>query len=281
MEAATDTNIARGQRDFDYAFFGHVGYVISNLARTLWLSMTGARLVPVPANDETGVYFRQVARLSAAFALATDIAMLTLGGSLKRREKLSGRFADVLSQLYLITAALKRYRDDGRPREDLPLLHWSCQDALARAQDAFIGILENFPLKPVAWILCPLIFPWGKPYRRPSDQLGREVAEILLAPSAARDRLTAGIYLTTDTNQAIGRIDSALVDVVAAEAVEKRIAQAVKAGTLAKGDDASLLRDAVKQGVVTQEDAELARRATVSRRDVITVDDFPTDFWTK
>lgn len=281
MEAATDSNITRGQREFDYAFFGHVGYVISNLARTLWLSMTGARLLPVPANDETGYYFRQVSRLSAAFALATDIAMLTLGGSLKRREKLSGRFADVLSQLYLITAALKRYRDDGRPREDLPLLHWSCQDALFRAQEALIGILENFPIKPVAWLLCPLIFPWGKPYRRPSDQLGREAAEILLAPSAARDRLTAGMYLTSDTQQAIGRIDSALVDIVAADAVEKRIAQAVRAGKLAKGDEATLLKDAVKQGVVTQEDAESARRAALSRRDVITVDDFPADFWTK
>lgn len=283
MQAATDSNVDRGRREFDLALFGHIGFLISNFARTAWLSLTAARWASVPANDESRYYYRQVARLSAGFAFASDVAMLTLGGSLKRREKLSGRFADVLSQLYLISAALKRFRDDGRLHEDLPLLHWSCQDALFRAQEALMGILQNFPLRPVAWMLRPLLFPWGRPYKRPTDQMGREVAEILLSPSSARDRLTLGIYLTQDTSQAIGRVDRALDDVVAAEGVEKRIAHALKAGTLARsgGDDAALLRDAVKHGIVTQEDAESARRAALSRRDVIAVDDFPADTWTK
>src|SRR3569832_654731 len=130
--------------------------------------------------------------------------MQTQGGALKRKDKLSGRYADVLSQLYLASATLKRYLDEHAPEADLPLVRWACEDAVEQAQEALAGIIANFPQRFVAWWLRVLSFPFGKSFAPPSDRLGHEAASILLAPSAARDRLTAGMFVPEDPEQALG-----------------------------------------------------------------------------
>lgn len=280
MRAAKDNDNERGAVEFDDALFGHIGFVISNFARTLFLGLSGGRLALSVETGATKYYVQQVTRLSAAFALASDVAMLTLGGSLKRREKLSGRLADVLSQLYLLSAVVKRYVEQGSSRDDVALLRWSGDDCLYRLQDAMLGFIRNFPIRPVAWLLRIVIFPLGARYRPPSDFLGHQAASILLAPSAARDRLTAGMYLTDNTDEALGRIDVTLEQVIEAEEIEKRVRHAVSNGHIPKGSNDEMLRRAVKDGLITQGEAETVRLADMSRRAVITVDHFPKDYWT-
>ena len=195
---------ARRCATFDAAFFGHVAFVVSNKARALWMGLTGARFVSAPGDAHTRRYYQQLTRLSSAFAFAADVAMFVLGGSLKRRERLSARLGDILSQLYLASCALKRYEDDGRPAEDLPLLHWSLQDALARTEDAFYGLFENLPgrLLPGA-AAASSCFPWGREFSaaaRPAR--ATRCATLVLASGPARERLTAGMFIPTRRERA-------------------------------------------------------------------------------
>lgn len=279
MRAAADTNPEHALRAFDNAIFGHAGLLISNAARSLFLALSGGRFAQAPEKGAARYFFQQTTRVSAAFALVSDVAMLTLGGSLKRREKLSGRLADVLSQLYLISMTLKRFVDSGRPSEDVPLMRWSCADALFKAQYALDELLRNFPVRPVAHLLRCMIFPLGKPYRSPSDLVGRQAAAMLLAPSVARDRLTEGMYITRDISEALGRIEVALEQAVAAEPLEKRLAQAVRSGIIMKADEAGMLRNAVQKSVLTEAEADAIRSSGALRREVIKVDDFAADHW--
>ncbi|MFA6921198.1 MAG: acyl-CoA dehydrogenase [Gallionella sp.] len=182
---------------FDDALFGHIGFALCNASRSFIFGLSGGRGIPVPHGGACQRYYQQMTRFCTAFALSSDLAMAVLGGSLKRREKISARLGDVLSQLYLGSATLKRYADDGYPAEDLPLVHWAMQDALYKIQQAFDGVIQNFPNLLVRGLLSVLIFPLGKRLTPPSDQLGHEVAKLLMQPGAARDRLTFGIYLPT------------------------------------------------------------------------------------
>ena len=264
---------------FDEAIFGHIGFTLGNVARALFLALGGARLIPVPGDRHSRGHYRQLSRMSAVFALAADFAMLTLGGSLKRKEKLSGRLADILSCLYLASAALKRYEDDGRPADDVALLHWSCEDTLFRIQEQFFSLLANFPNRPVAWLLHVLAFPLGRSYHAPSDALGHRVAQVLLVPSSARDRLTAGMFMSRNTEEAIGRIEDAFLKVSALEAIEGKLQAAVRAGELAKGDEETMLENAAARGVLDNAEVTQYRDTLAARRDVIQVDAYPRDFW--
>jgi acyl-CoA dehydrogenase len=279
LRAAADPDHARGLREFDRAFFGHLGLIVRNAARALWLGLTGARWASTPIHGPGRRYAQRLSRMSAAFALTADLAMAVVGSALKRKESLSARLGDVLSYLYLASAALKRFEDQGRPPEDAPLLQWACEESLSTIQDRLDEVLRNFPNRVVASVLRLLIFPTGRRFRRPDDRLGHRVASLLLEPSAARDRLTAGIYVPTDTSQAVGRLDATLAKIVAAEAAENTLRAAIKAGTLKAADEATLLREAVERGVIGKKDADAIRDAAAARREAIQVDDFPPDYW--
>lgn len=281
MEAAQDDDRQRGAAAFDQAFIGHVGFTLSNAARTLWLGLTGARLQLAPKSGPVRYYYQQTMRMSAAFALVADIAMLTLGGNLKRKEKFSGRLADMLSQLYLISACLKRFHDEGSPKEDLPLLQWACDDALYRMQESLRGLLRNLPMRPLALLLRFMIMPWGKSYHLPVDRLGHQVASLLLTPSAARDRLTRGIYVPQGDHEPIGRLESALARVIESEPVERMLRAAIKSGKLNKTREDELVDRGLAAGVIEAREAELVKAAIAARREVIKVDDFSPDYWHK
>jgi len=281
MEAAQDEDQQRGASNFDKALFGHIGFTTSNAARTLWLGLTGAQLQSAPKSGPEAYYYQQATRMSAAFALVADIVMLTLGGDLKRKEKFSGRLADMLSQLYLISATLKRFHDQGSPKEDLPLLQWACDDALYQIQESLRGLLRNLPLRPLASVLRFMIMPWGKSYHLPEDHLGHKAASLLLSPSGARDRLTKGIYVPSDESEALGRLESALQKVIDAEAVERMLRSAVKSGRLTKMREDELVDAGVAEGVIDAHDAELVKAAIAARREVIKVDDFSPDYWNR
>ncbi len=279
MQAVANPDKEQAIKQFDRALFGHIGFIISNVFRSLWLGLTGGRLLVLPVAGPTRQYFQKLTRMSAAFALCSDFAMLVLGGSLKRREKLSGRLADVLSQLYLVSAMLKRFEDEGRQIADLPLLRWACDEALYKAQQNLDGLIRNFPNRPLAWIVRWLVFPLGCRFRPASDRSGHQVATLLLSPSSVRDRLTAGIYLNDQPDQTIGRLEDALQAVVGAETVEVRIARARRSGQIKASDKAGLMIEAIKAGIVSSSDVEMLKLAEAKRREVIQVDDFPPNYW--
>jgi acyl-CoA dehydrogenase len=264
--------------DFDRVLFEHVSFTLSNAARALFFGFSGGRGSSVPGAPETQPYYRQLTRASAAFALATDVSMMVLGGALKRREKLSARLGDILSQLYLCSAALKRYEDQGRSHADLPLLEWSLQDALARIQAAFDGVFANFPNRPLAWLMRGLMFPLGRAFHGPSDRLGHEVAQLLIEPSAVRDRLTAGMYLPPDGTEPLAELETALRAVLAAEPVEAKLRAAHKAETISGHSLREMADDAAAKDIITKEENETLQTAYALRRQVIMVDDFPPDF---
>ncbi|MDF3011307.1 MAG: hypothetical protein K0S03_2103, partial [Burkholderiales bacterium] len=210
------------------------GQGASNGVRALVYGLTHASFAPVPRNSapETRHYFRHVSRLSAAFAFLADMSMLAMGGALKRKEKISGRLGDVLSMMYLVSATLKRYEDQGRLREDLPLVRWSVRDALYHAQQAIDQILSNFPVKALASLLRWTVFPLGMPWRPPLDSRNHECAKIALEPGAARDRLTAGMFVSGNESEATGQLEAALLATVACEPIEKKLREAEKSGAL-------------------------------------------------
>ena len=276
ISATQEPDAARALRDFDIAFFGHAAFVVGNLVRVLVLGLTRACFIRVPGDAHTRRYYRQLTRFAAGFALFADAAMFVLGGSLKRRERLSARLGDILSQLYLASAVLKRYEDAGRPADDLPLLHWAMQDALLRLQEAFGGLFDNLPGRVVGFVMRQLIFCRGLEYKAPSDALGQQVVRTLMAPGPARQRLTAGTYISPSEHDAVGGLEAALVAVIAAEAVEAKMRAAQKAGVLS-GKGTSLTDSALRQGIISASDAQVLARAQQLRRRAIMVDDFPRD----
>lgn len=279
IQAVQDADARRGLKAFDKALFGHVGFTLSNAARALWLGLTDGRLVRAPFGGEARRYVQKLTRLSAAFAFASDVAMLTLGGALKRREKISGRFADVLSFMYLASAAIKRFEDQGRRPDDVALLRWACEYALHEAEKALIVVLKNFPRRWIGRITRAIVFPAGRRDYPPGDALDREVAAVLLSPSAARDRLTAGIFIPRTTDEPLGRIEDALPKVIAAEAAERKLQAFVDERPLLTGEHERQVREALAAGVLDDREAELVRAAYSARRAVIEVDSFaPAEF---
>ncbi|MGR9088040.1 MAG: acyl-CoA dehydrogenase domain-containing protein, partial [Gammaproteobacteria bacterium] len=275
MAALNSSDAGRGLREFDTVLLEHIGFFLRNLVAACWMGLTGARFAKTPGNFATRRYYRRIARLSACFAVLADIALLTLGGALKRRERLSGLFADALSNLYLCSCALKHYQNQGKHPEDKPLLHWACQQSLYRAQQSLLAVFRKLPLPyPLVWPLRVLLFPLGKPCTPPGDALIHQAASLLLHDSPARDRLTRGIYINDKPNDPTGRIEVAFKAVLKAEPVESRIRKAQKEKLLPKGDPAQAASDALAKGLISQQEADLIAAAQQARLAAITVDDF-------
>jgi acyl-CoA dehydrogenase len=275
INAAHGKELKGALRDFDAALCGHVGFVLSNAVRSLLFGLFDGRGISVPP-VENDRYYQRLTRYSAAFALAADAAMLMLGGSLKRREMISARLGDVLSQLYLGSALLKRFEDEGRPQEDLPLLRWAMQDALYKIETALDGVLQNFPSRVAAFVLRRLIFPLGRRVRVPSDKLGHEAASLLLKPGATRDRLTAGMYLPAEKDDPIGALEAALHSALECEPLYAKMETARKARKIGGKalQEAQRVAEAREKGILSAEEAELLERDLALQRKVIMVDDF-------
>ncbi|PIF23199.1 MULTISPECIES: acyl-CoA dehydrogenase FadE [Pantoea] len=258
---------------FDRALFSHIGHVGSNKVRSLWLGLTGGRTSATPTRDVTRRYYQHLNRLSANLALLSDVSMAVLGGSLKRRERISARLGDVLSQMYLASATLKRYDDEGRNEADLPLVHWGVQDALHQAEVAMDDLLRNFPNRMVAGALRLVIFAGGHHCPAPSDKLDHKLAKLLQLPSATRTRLGRGQYLAPSAHNPAGQLEQALQDVMAAEVIHDRLCQQQKKHLPFTRLDA-LAQRALQEGWIDESEAQVLVRAEASRLKAINVDDF-------
>jgi acyl-CoA dehydrogenase len=273
MEAASSEDHAKAAVDFDRALFAHIGFTISNAARSLLLGVTGALFMPAPVGGGTARYYRQLSRMSAAFTFTADVGLLMLGGEMKRKEKLSARYGDILSHLYLASAALKQFEDQGRPEADLPLVEWACQDSLYVMQQALEGVLRNFPSRPMGWLMRLVVMPLGRPYAPASDHLGHQVANLLLQPSDARDRLTRNAFTSQDPKDPVGRMEHALKQTLASEPVEEKLQTGLKK-RLTPANYLALVEEAAKQNVLDQREAALLRDTHAVVRDAIDVDEF-------
>ncbi len=266
-------------RSFDRALFGHLCLLLSNIARATFHGITGARFAAAPFEREEAIYYRQLTRMSAAFAVTAEAALLTLGGTLKRRESLSARLGDVLSHLYLASAALKRYTDEGRQTADRSLLEWSVRDSLYNMQLKLFEVYDNLPSRWLGRALKWSLFPFGATYRAVDDALLRRSANVILRWGSARERLTHGLFIPRSDSEPLVQLESALEKATLAQPVIASVRNAMRAGQLASGDPEDRLIEAVVAGVIDERQAAQVRAAAAARLQVISVDEFTPDHW--
>jgi acyl-CoA dehydrogenase len=282
MQALEDTDRARGLDAFDKAFWGHVGHSLANAARAFGRAWTGGVFAPAADAGAATPFYRQLGRHAAAFALAVDLSLLSLGGGLKRKEMLSARFGDILSELYLSSAALKRWNDEGRQQDDFPLLQWCLESSLATIETRFDEIIANFPVRPVAWLLRFMIQPFGPRRRGASDRVTDQCAELITSPSATRDRLTVDLFhpAASETENGVALLERAFAKTVAVQPIRDRmhtarvrdIDQAVTQRTITAAEAAQLrdAADAVAAAIAVNDFApeELTARGAAYKGDV-------------
>jgi len=277
LESLSEHDENEALKQFDRALFGHMQFFIRNTIRCFFHGITNAVFIRAPAKRKLKRYYKQASRMSTAFALVTDVSLMMLGGSLKRREKISARLGDILSHLYLLSSVLKHYQDQGEHESDLPLVEWACQYNLQRIQTAFNGFLHNFPNRPVSLLLRWVIFPWGRLYAPPNDQLGHKISGLLINPSETRNRLTQGVFIPENEEEAVSQLEVALRKVVDAEPIEKKIRQFQKEFRPAYQGYTAMINAAEKEGVIDKEESLILQHANDARNKVISVDDFTFD----
>jgi acyl-CoA dehydrogenase len=275
MQACQDKDEQRGLDAFERAFLDHVSFAISNAFGAFFHNITGGMFGAVPQNAYgTAEWYRQLWRASRNFALVADMTVGLLGGGLKTKQKLTGRLADALSELYLLSCVLKRYEDDGRPPNDRFIVGFAARNALYRFQVAMAGTIDNFP---VAWarvLMRLLVFPAGRPYRPASDRLGSRIVELVLAPGDVRDRLTRYLYVSSDANDPTGLLEIALAKVVEAEPIERKLERAVRSGLVRRYHGLDWIGEAQAKGVLSPSEAQILREAEALTQHVIAVDHF-------
>ncbi|MDQ7039501.1 MAG: acyl-CoA dehydrogenase [Rhodothermus sp.] len=262
---------------FDEAFWKHVGLVVRNGARALLLSLSRGRLARTGVSGPAARYAQKLAWASASFAFLADLAMAALGGNLKRKEKLTGRFADIFSWMYLAAATMRRFEAEGRREEDRPFFDWAMQYAFARMQQAFDGLFDNLRIPGLTWFLRGPAAWWSRLNRLsalPSDALGHRVVQLMLKPGEQRERMTAGMYVPSDPNEALGRLERAFQLAYQEDELLKKVYAAVKRGELPRARPDRLVRQAVEKGILTDDEARLIQEAEAARWDAIQVDAF-------
>jgi acyl-CoA dehydrogenase len=275
VQAVQDEDRARGLDAFEKAFLGHVSFSISNMAGAFFHNLTLGRFghVPSPGHGLEPVY-RQLSRASRNFALTADMTVALLGGGLKVKQKLTGRLADALSELYLLCCVLKRFEDDGRPAADRPIILLAASNGLSRFENALAGVIANFPNPAARIFLGAIIFPFGRHYYPASDALASKVVRAAIEPGEVRDRLTRDIFISHDPDDPTGLLEVTLRKVVASEDAERKLERAIRAGTVKRYHGVDWLADAVETGAITESEAQQLRDVEVLVARVIAVDHF-------
>ena len=263
---------------FDKAFWGHIGHIVRNTCRSILLSLSRGYLASTPdVHPQMKVYLRRLSWSSATFALLSDVAMGVLGGQLKMKEKITGRFADILAHMYMATAVIRRFEAEGRREEDLPFAHYNLKLCMAEIQKGFDGIFDNLKIPGMRWFFKGWIGAWSRINSigsQASDGWSHLISTAMLTEGGVRDRLTDGIYMPTDRNEALGRLEHAFTVVNKADAAEKKIKKAIRDGALPKKKVHLLLEEARNKNIITADEFKLVTEADSVRYDAILVDDF-------
>ncbi|SFZ83700.1 acyl-CoA dehydrogenase [Devosia enhydra] len=277
IAAAQNADRKAGLRAFDTAFSGHVGFMLRNMTGSFLHGLSGGAFASTPVNHEMSRWYRQLARYAQSFALVGDWTVAFLGGDLKRKQRLSGRMADILSELYLLSAVLKRYEDEGRQAEDRPLVDAIARDCIHAMETQFAAVFANFPNPVLATLMRVLVFPLGRHAKPASDKETYRLVRSVLRPGGFRDRLTAGTYQTSNPKDVTGVLEDALIKVARAEEIETKFVRAIKKGQVERRLDRDAISDAVDAGILTEAEAALLRLADQATDRVIRVDDFDPD----
>jgi acyl-CoA dehydrogenase len=270
MEAANLPGKDESLKAFDRALWSHVGSATSNVLRAFLHNLTGGAFARTPDVPGIARFYRGMHVAAVTFAAVADLVMGTLGGEMKRRENLSARLGDILSELYLMSCVLKRYEDDGARKEDLPLVEWNYRNTLHTIQTRLDEVLTNLPNRPVAWLLRLVAFPLGRHRRPPSDRLTHTCAALILSATETRERLTDGIYVGRSPNDATGRMEAAFAAALERDSIEDKIRASGQTGRKALAD----LPRLVRENIISQAEADALTRANAIIRDAIDVDDF-------
>ena len=278
IKACEDTDRRRGVQAFDDALCGHVSFSVANLFGACFHNLTGGLFGDVPANPGgLGRWYAQLWRQSHNFALVADVMVAVLGGGLKTRQKLTGRMADALSELYFGCCVLKRFEDDGCPETDRPIVDLCLTNALYRCQQALSGAVDNFPNLPVRWLLRVAVFPLGRPYRPASDRLASACVRLATEPGQTRDRLTREIFVSRDPNDPTGILEVTFEKVVAAEEAERKLERAIRQGVVRRYHGIDWIGEAVEKGVLTRSEGDQLKEVEALTARVIAVDHFDPD----
>ncbi len=275
IQSAQNPDSSKGFADFEEALLDHIGHSVSNMAGAFFHNVTLGYFAPAPtAVADLKPIYRQLSRSARNFAVVADIAIATLGGGLKTKQKICGRLADALSELYLTACVLKRFEDDGRPAADRPIVEFAAANGLARCEEALRGVVLNFPVVPLRWKMRAIVFPLGRHYDPASDRLAGTVAGLVLKPGEVRDRLTRHIYVSKDAGDPTGVLEVTMEKVVAAEEAEKKLEKAIRAGTVRRFHGVDWIGDAVAKNVISEDEGALLRDVEALVARVIAVDHF-------
>lgn len=264
---------------FDDNFWAHIGHVGRNKARAFMLSLTRGYIAATPISGPSAKYIRRLNWASASFAFFADIAMGSYGGGLKMKEKIAGRYADILSFMYLGAAVIKRFEAEGRKEDDRAFFEWSMEFSLYKIQEAFDGILQEIKVPGLSWLMR-LIGLWSRMNpigTKPSDELGHKVAQAMQIPGEGRDRLTEGMFLPQDDESGVAKYEKAFMLTAEAQPLYKKLYKARKAGDLPKEPYSRLIEPAAEKGILSLEEADLMKRVESARGDAIQVDEFSLD----
>lgn len=277
LSAAGNEDEQQALNDFDHALFGHIGFAISNICRSVWFSFTGSYALNAPYSDGTRRYYQLMTRFSSNLAMLSDVAMLTLGGDLKRRERISARLGDILSYLYLASATLKRYNDEGRQSADFPLVQWAVEDSLYNIQQAISELISNFPNKLVANVLKAVILPLGCNLKKPSDITDHKVAKLMQSPNDSRNRLGEGQYITREPENVLGQLEQTLDDIIACEPIFDKVCRELGEKLPFYSLDI-VAEKGLSANIINQDEADLLIATEIARKAAINVDDFDSDY---
>jgi acyl-CoA dehydrogenase len=274
MEAANIENKQERIERFDELLFSHAGYSIRNAVRSLVLGLSFGKFAIVPHDRKTARYYQKLSRYSAALAFVSDFSMLTLGGKLKQKEHISARLGDVLSQLYICSAMLKRFESQNRPAADQAILAWAFHNAIYKIQLALRLVIDNFPNRYLRTVLRFVVFPFGRRERASGDRLTHKVAQLLLSPSDTRDRLTDGVYKSAKAGHPVGMMEEALPQVIHAEPLERKLLKALSHGEISGITWDEQVQDAIGKSIISTEEADILVQVRNLVMEIIAVDEF-------
>lgn len=263
---------------FDTAFFGHVGHIVRNTCRSILLSLTRGYIAPAPdTHPKVKIHFRRLMWASATYAILADVAMGALGGQLKLKEKITGRFADILAYMYIGTSILRRFEAEGRREEDLPFVHYNLKHCMAEIQKGFDGLFDNLKVPGLRWFFKGWLGSWSRINSigsQATDGWSHAIASAMLEDGPTRDRLTEGIFYSNKEGEQMHRLENAFSLVTKAEAAEKKVKKAIRDGVLPRKKLPLLLDEARTKNVISEEEYKLIQQADTVRYDAILVDDF-------
>lgn len=277
IQAAQSKDKKAGLNAFDTAFGGHTGFMLRNIVASFLHGVTNGAFASSPNDGPMAKWYRRLHRYAQDFALVADWTTVVLGGSLKAKQKISGRMADLLGELYLMSATLKRFDEEGRITEDAELVEAIMRDRVANLERIFGEVFDNFPNPVFAWAMRLLAFPLGRHAKRATDDTNYDLVKAVLKPGAFRDRLTTGVFVSHDPNDVTGVLEDAFVKVTEAEEIENRFIRAARKGVIERRLDRDAIADAVAAGVLNDNEAGIMRAADEATERAVHVDDFAMD----